>query len=51
MIIRPCDPIPDHDLDPDEDEPERDSGADEDAAYERERYRDCFIARVDNEVA
>ena len=51
MIIGINDPIPDHGLDPDEDEPERDSGADEDAAYERERERDCVITRVDNEVA
>ena len=47
MIIRLCDPIPDHDLDPPDPEPERDYGADEDAAYERARYRDCVITRTE----
>ena len=48
MIIGINDPIPDHDLDAPEDEPEHDYGADEDAAYEIERYRGCFIMREES---
>ena len=47
MIIGINDPIPDHDLDPTDPEPELDYGADEDAAYERARERDCFITRTE----
>ena len=50
MIIRPCDPIPDHDLDPPEDKPEHDYGADEDAAWTRHREHDCFITRESKET-
>ena len=40
--------LSDRQFNPPDPEPERDYGADEDAAYEIERYRGCFIMREES---